>query len=63
MSSNCINLYMDGFYTQKAFDRVQEHPKRSSDEKVMAVRSWRPYTNSVARQLRETHEIAFPGLL
>ena len=63
MSSNCIKLYMDGFYTQRDFHRVQEHPKRSSDEKVMVVRSWRPYTNSAAGQLRETHEIAFPGLL
>ena len=63
MSSNFIKLYMDGFETQWAFHRVQEHPKRSSDEKVMAVRSWRPCTNSVVGQLRETHEIAFPGLL
>ena len=39
MSSNFIKLYMDGFYTQRAFHRVQEHPKGSSDEEVMVVQS------------------------
>ena len=63
MSSNCIMLYMDGFYTQRAFHRVQEHLKRSSDEKVMAVRGWRPRMDSAAGQLRGTHAIAFLGLL
>ena len=63
MSSNCIKLYMDGFYTQRDFHRVQEHLKRSSDEKVMAVQSWRPCMDSAAGQLRGTHAIAFPGLL
>ena len=63
MSSNCIKLYMDGFYTQRDFHRVQEHLKRSLDEKVMAVRSWRPRMDSAAGQLRGTHAIAFPGLL
>ena len=34
MSSNFIMLYMDGFFlTQWAFHRVQEHPKRSLDER------------------------------
>ena len=32
---------MGGFETQRAFHRVQEHQKRTSDEEVMAVRSWR----------------------
>ena len=41
MSSNFIKLYMDGFYTQRAFYRVQEHPKRSSGEEIVIVRSWR----------------------
>ena len=63
MSSNYIKIYMDGFYIQRAFHRVQEHLKRSSDEKVMAVRSWRPRMDSAAGQLRGTHAIAFPGLL
>ena len=39
MSSNFINLYMDGFYTQRDFHRVQEHPKRSSDEEIMTIQS------------------------
>ena len=37
LSSIIIKLYMDGFYTQRAFHRVQEHPKRSSDEEIMIV--------------------------
>ena len=40
MSSYCIKLYMDGFYTSISFQRYQEHPNRSSYDKVMALRSW-----------------------
>ena len=40
MSSYCINPYMDGFYTSRAFQRYQEHPNQSSYDKVMALRSW-----------------------
>ena len=41
MSSNFINLYMDGFSTQRAFHRVKEHPKRSSDEEIMIkTKTW-----------------------
>ena len=40
MSSYCINIYMDGFYTSISFQRYQEHPNRSSDDKVMVLRSW-----------------------
>ena len=40
MSSDYFQPYMDGFYTPKAFHRVYEHVKRTSDEKVMVVRSW-----------------------
>ena len=43
MSSNFIKLSMDGFLTQWAFHRVQEHLNRSSDEEVMTFRSWRSY--------------------
>ena len=43
MSSNFIKLSMDGFLTQWAFHRVQEHPNRSSDEEVMTFRSFRSY--------------------
>ena len=43
MSSNFIKLSMDGFLTQWAFHRVQEHSNRSSDEEVITFRSWRSY--------------------
>ena len=43
MSSTFIKLSIDGFFTQWAFHRVQEHPNRSSDEEVMTFRSWRSY--------------------
>ena len=43
MSSNFNNIYIYGFLTQWDFHRVQEHPKRSSDEEVMASRSWRSH--------------------
>ena len=46
MSSNIIKLYMDRFQTQRAFHRVQEHPKRSSKEEIMTIRSWRLPMNS-----------------
>ena len=36
---------MVGILTQWAFHRVQEHLKRSSDEEVMTVRSWRSHMN------------------
>ena len=31
---------MDGFYTSRAFQRYQEHPNRSSYDKVMVLQSW-----------------------
>ena len=40
MSSYCINIYMDGFYSSISFQRYQEHPNRSSDDKVMTLQSW-----------------------
>ena len=49
MSSNFIKLSMDGFLTQWAFHRVQEHPKRSSDEEVMTFRNWRSYVVQPSR--------------
>ena len=39
LSSNFIKLYMDGFYIQRAFHRVQEHLKQSLDEEIMTIRS------------------------
>ena len=50
MSSNFIKLYMDEFYIQRDFHRVQEHLKRSSDEEIMIVRSWRLPMNSDYKQ-------------
>ena len=41
MSSNFIKISMNGFLTQWAFHRVQEHPNRSSDKEVMTFQSWR----------------------
>ena len=41
MNSNIINLYNNRLYTQRAFYRVQELSKRSSDEEIMTVQSWR----------------------
>ena len=43
MSSHLINLSINGFLTQWAFHRVQEHLNRSSDEGDMTFRSWRSY--------------------
>ena len=40
MSSYFIKSYMDGFYTSRAFQQYQEHPNRSSYDKVMVLRSW-----------------------
>ena len=37
---------MDGFWTQRAFHKVQEDPKQSSDEEIMIVRSCRLPMNS-----------------
>ena len=44
MSSNLNKIYVDGFLTQWAFHRVQEHSNRSSDVGVRTFRSWRSYT-------------------
>ena len=43
MSSHLIKLSINGFFTQWAFHRVQEHPNWSSDEGVMTFQSWRSY--------------------
>ena len=41
MSFNFIKLYIDEFYTQRDFHRVQEHLKRSSDEEIMTkTKTW-----------------------
>ena len=43
MSSHLIKLSINGFLTQWAFHRVQEHSNRSSDGEIMTIRSWRSY--------------------
>ena len=40
MSSYCIKIYMDGFYTSRDFQRYKEHPNHSSYDKVMVLQSW-----------------------
>ena len=49
MSFNLYKLYIDGFLTQWAFHRVQEHPNRSLDERVMTFQSWRSYVVTPSR--------------
>ena len=41
-----IHSHMDGILTQWVFHRVQEHPKRSSDEEVMTFQSLRSHMSS-----------------
>ena len=46
-------IYMGGFETQRDFHKIQEHPKRTSDEEVMVIRSWRTQPeNPVGRTCR-----------
>ena len=52
MSSDYIEPYIDGFYTQRAFRRVYECMKRTSDEKVMIVRSWHSRAHSLMSSAR-----------
>ena len=53
MSLYCIKLYMDGFYTSRAFQRYQEHPNRSSYDKVMVLQSWTKNRKAAATSRRE----------
>ena len=46
VTPTALHGHMDGILTQWAFHRVQEHPKRSSDEEVMTFRSWRSHMSS-----------------
>ena len=43
MSSNFNKLYIDGLWTQWAFHRVQEHPKRSSLLSFILILIFLPY--------------------
>ena len=40
MISKVFFLDISRFYTSRSFQRYQEHPNQSSDNKVMALRSW-----------------------
>ena len=63
MISNFKNLYIYGFLTQWDFHRVQEHPKRSSDEGVMTFRSWRSYVVTPSRaDLTSVNSVLHLGL-
>ena len=71
MSTYCINPYMDEFYTSIAFQRYQEHPNRSSYDKVMVLRSWsknrglqqRRDVENQSRDVAETEHSDFAALL
>ena len=52
MNSYCIDPHMYGFYTKRAFHRVYERIKRTSDEKVMVVRSWHSRAHSLLSSAR-----------
>ena len=43
MNSHLIKMSINGFLTQWAFHRVQEHPNQSSDKEDMTFQSWRSY--------------------
>ena len=60
MSSYCIKPYMDGFYTSRAFQRYQEHPNRSSYDKVMVLQSWSK--NKGLQQRRDVAETEHPDV-
>ena len=67
MSSYCIKPYIDGFYTSIDFQRYQEHPNQSSDDKVMALRSWSKnrglqQRRDVGNQRRDVAETEHPDV-
>ena len=67
MRSYCINTYMDGCYTSRYFQRYQKHPNRSSDDKVMVIRSWSKnrglqQRRDVENQRRDIAEIEHPDV-
>ena len=47
MNSNFNKLYIDGLWTQWAFHRVQEHPKRSSLLSSILIFIFLPFTFSL----------------
>ena len=53
MSLYFIKPYMNGIYTSRAFQRYQEHPNRSSYDKVMVLQSWTKNRKAAATSRRE----------
>ena len=46
-------LDISRFYTSRAFQRYQEHPNRTLDDKVMVLRSWSKNRKAAATSRRE----------
>ena len=53
-------IYIGGFETQMDFYRDQEHPKRTSDEEVMAVQSLEDTTRKFGAQNQQGPTIFYP---
>ena len=53
MISKVFFLDISRFYTSRAFQRYQEHPNRTSDDKVMVLRSWSKNRKAAATSRRE----------
>ena len=53
MISKVFFLDISRFYTSRAFQRYQEHPNRTSDDKVMVLRSWSKNRKVAATSRRE----------
>ena len=49
LTPTVLQRHMNRILTQWDFHRVQEHPKRSSDEGVMTFQSWRSYVVTPSR--------------
>ena len=67
VSLYCIKQYMDGFYTSRYFQQYQEHPNRSSYDKVMVLGSWRKnrglqQRRDVENQRRDVAETEHPDV-
>ena len=59
MNSNFNKLYIDGLWTQWAFHRVQEHPKRSSLLSSILILIYLPFTCSLFIYVFTIHYYVF----
>ena len=59
MNSNFNKLYIDGLWTQWAFHRVQEHPKRSSLLSFILILIFLPFTCSLFIYIFTIHYYVF----